>query len=80
MTDYTALKGPDLVHECGQDAQKWADAFCQLVPDAVVENHVLMGWFASAIMHSLDVDRGTIINGEHAEYLMERATRAEVAK
>ena len=72
--DYTQLSGPDLIHECGQNAAKWAAAFQQIVVDAgrTVDEEVMMGWFANAIMHTLDMERGTIINGEHAEYLLSR--------
>ena len=71
MTDYTKLNGPELLHECGTDATKWAAAFCQLNPEAKVDEHTLMGWFANAIMHTLDTERGTIINGEHAQHLLD---------
>jgi len=70
--DYKAMSGPDMVHALGMDATKWASAFCQYNPEANVDEHVVMGWFANAIMHTLDLERGTIINGEHAEYLMSR--------
>jgi len=69
MTDYKKLNGPDLLHECDTDAMKWAEAFCQLNPDVNVDEDVMLGWFANAIMHTLDTERGTIINGEHAQYL-----------
>lgn len=71
MTDYTKLNGPELLHECGSSADKWATAFCQHNPELNADQHVLMGWFANAIMHSLDLSNGTIINGEHAEYLLD---------
>ena len=69
VMDYTKLEGPELLHECGNDADKWAEAFCQH------HKHVswdeAMPWFANAIVHSLDLERGTVINGEHAAYLVE---------
>ncbi len=67
--DYTKLNEPDLLHECGTDASKWAEAFYQKNPDTNVEWDTMFGWFANAIMHALDTERGTIINGEHAQYL-----------
>jgi hypothetical protein len=70
--DYKKLNGSDLLHEMGQDASKWAAAFCQMHPDANVDEDLMLGWFANAIMHALDTERGTIINGEHAEYLLSR--------
>lgn len=71
MTDYTKMDGPKLVNTCGSDAYKWADAFCQFNPEAKVDQEVLMGWFANAIMTSLDMNNGTVINGEHAQYLID---------
>ena len=67
--DYTKLEGPELLHECGNNASKWAEAFCQ--HNTHVTWDQAMPWFANAIMHSLDLERGTVINGEHAEYLLE---------
>lgn len=82
--DYTAMDGPTLLHTCGQDASKWAAAFCQYYPSALSQvegregvvqgedfESIMLGWFANAIMHTLDTERGTIINGEHAQYLLD---------
>ena len=71
--DYTKMSDGDMVHACGQDAGKWAAAFIQKNPGMDHMEDAMLGWFANAIMHSLDVERGTIINGEHAEYLLSRA-------
>lgn len=71
-TDYTNLNGPQLISACGSDAYKWAGAFCQLNPDVDVDQDVLMGWFANAIMTSLDLSNGTVINGDHAQYLIDQ--------
>ena len=75
--NYRELNGPDLLHEMGQDATKWAEAFCQHTPKNQRDEGILMVWFANAIMHTLDTERGTIINGEHAECLLERNSHAE---
>lgn len=72
MTDYTAMGSADMVHECGDDASKWADAFFQFYPHCNVNWDVVMAWFANAIEHSHDVRTGNIINGEHAVYLAAR--------
>ncbi len=69
--NYRHLDGPALLHTMGRDASKWAAAFCELHPDANVDEDLMLGWFANAIMHALDLERGTVINGEHAEYLLE---------
>ena len=71
--NYTKLNDADLLHEMGQDAMKWAEAFCQKHPDANVNEGLMVSWFASAIMHALDTERGTITNGEYAQYLQDRA-------
>ena len=70
--NYRELNGPDLLHEIGQDASKWAAAFCQIIPEGERDEEIMLVWFANAIMHTLDTERGTIINGEHAEYLLRR--------
>jgi len=70
---YKELNEPDLLHEMGLDASKWAAAFCQLNPNVKVDEGLMITWFANAIMHTLDTERGTIINGEHAAYLQEKA-------
>lgn len=77
--DYRKLDGPDLLHEMGQDASKWAAAFCQIHParcpdGRTIDEGLMIAWFANAIMHALDCERGTIINGEHAQYLADRMT------
>ncbi len=61
-TDYTALEGPDLLAECGADATKWAAAFRQTALKlgySDMDEGWLIGWFANAIMHSLDTVNGT---------------------
>ena len=73
--NYKDLNGPDLLHEMGQDASKWAAAFCQIHPSTNVDEGLMIAWFANAIMHTLDTERGTIINGEHAAYLLDRVAR-----
>ena len=55
-----------------KDASKWADALIRHHPHLEPDRDILFGWFANAIVHSLDLERGTVINGEHAEYLMEK--------
>lgn len=72
MTDYTKFEGADLLHELGDDADKWAEAFCQLNPDVNVDQHLLFGWFANAIEHSYDHRLGLVHNGDHMDYLRSR--------
>jgi len=75
--NYRELDGPGLLHEMGQDASKWAAAFCQIHParcsdGTFIDEGLMTAWFANAIQHALDTERGTVINGEHAEYLLSR--------
>lgn len=74
--DYTQLKDADLLHELGDDGAKWAAAFCQHFPDLNVGEDDMLAWFANAIEHSHDVRMGHIINGDHAQYLIDREAKA----
>ena len=71
MIDYTAMNGPELLTACGDEGIKWAEAFCQCNPEVNVDEHVLFGWFANAIEHSHDKRMGHVLNGEHAQYLID---------
>jgi len=70
--DYTKLDGPDMLYALGWDADKWADAFLQFNPKCNIDQHTLMAWFANAIMHNRDIVFGTVHNGEHAQYLIDK--------
>lgn len=56
--DYVGMTGPQLLEALGDDASKWAAAFCQ---HAKTFNHSdidegwMISWFANAIEHSHDV-------------------------
>ena len=70
--DWTKFENSaDLLHAMGTDAYKWAESFCQHFPHADLDEDSVMGWFANAIMYARDTATGTIINGEHAQYLIE---------
>lgn len=57
MTDYTKMDAPGLINACGEDACQWAEAFCQLNPEAVVlPMEVISGWFANAMGTAVDCD------------------------
>jgi len=51
--DYTELNGPKLLHELGDDATRWAEAFCQKFPDN--DKGLMKSWFACAIEYSNDI-------------------------
>jgi hypothetical protein len=56
--DYTALTGPQLLEALGDDASKWAAAFCQYAKTfnhSDIDEGWMIGWFANAIEHSHDV-------------------------
>lgn len=63
MADYTAMESVEMLTALGDDAGKWAAAFCQTFakvhPDQPVPDEGWMiGWFANAIEHSHDVRTG----------------------
>jgi hypothetical protein len=63
MPDYTAMDGPQLLSAMGDDAAKWADAFCQ---------------HAKKLGHG-DIDEGWMIGAnaiESSHDLRMRRTRA----
>lgn len=72
-TDYTKLEGADFLHALGDDAAKWADAFHQTFPECEIDEGIMIGWFANAIEHSYDIRTGRIHNGDHAQYLIDKA-------
>ncbi len=78
--DYTKFDGADLLHELNDDAQKWAAAFLQYNPRCDVGEDVLFSWFANAIERAHDYRTGAIINGEHAQYLLDRAQGLETGE
>jgi len=59
--DYTAMDGPQLLSALGDDAYKWAEAFCQHVKKfdggKELDHGWMITWFANAIEHSHDVRR-----------------------
>jgi len=44
---YTKMSDPEMLRALGDDARKWADAFCQFNPEADHAN--MLTWFANAI-------------------------------
>jgi hypothetical protein len=53
--DYTEMQAGDMLQAVGDDAVKWAKAFCQIIPGA--DEALMIAWFANAIEHSSDVRR-----------------------
>ena len=60
MPDYTKMEGPEMLSALGDNAAKWADAFCQIATQhgLVIDQGWMIGWFANAIEHSYDVRTG----------------------
>lgn len=59
---YAQMSPGDMLTALGDDAEKWADAFCELNPGADREN--MVGWFANAIEHSSDVRGSRLIHDD----------------
>lgn len=60
MTDYTAMDGPTMLREVADNAQKWAEAFCQhakKLGHGDIDEGWMVAWFANAVEHSSDVRR-----------------------
>lgn len=58
--DYTAMSGPQLLAELGDNAAAWAAAFCQhakKLGHGDIDEGWMIGWFANAIENSTDVRR-----------------------
>lgn len=57
MADYTLLDGPAFLEALGDDAMKWAMAFCQIMHKQKweIDESLMVSWFANAIEHSSDV-------------------------
>jgi hypothetical protein len=62
MIDYTKMKGPEMLNALGDDASKWAKAFCQhakKLGHQDIDEGWMIVWFANAIEHSFDVRTST---------------------
>ena len=60
-----AVSAGDWLQRLGDDAMKWAQAFCEKYPEGPPVD-VMVGWFANAIEHSSDVRRGRQIHSDEA--------------
>jgi len=52
MTDYTKMTASEMLQDVGDDAQKWAAAFCQTAEKLGhhgIDEGWMIGWFANAI-------------------------------
>ena len=58
MTDYTKMTASEMLQDVGDDAQKWAAAFCQTAEKLGhhgIDEGWMIGWFANAIEQSTAV-------------------------
>jgi len=57
------------------DARAWAKLFREIYPNCNVPDDIMSGWFANAMMamHDHLVLKGTPINGDHAQHLIDKA-------
>lgn len=78
--DYTKIRGVDLLHECNDDARKWAEAFLQHYPECGIDEESLFDWFANAIERTWDYRTGTIYNGNHLEYEISRSRLMDASR
>ena len=73
MNDY------DMTIHTNPDAMVWTKFFRELNPECNVSDDAMLGWFANAMMamHDHSVYKGAPINGDHAQYLMDKENGVE---
>ena len=56
------------------DAAAWTKFFRECNPNCNVEDDAMLGWFANALMamHDHLMYKGAPLNGDHAEYLINK--------
>ena len=59
------------------DAMAWAKFFCKTMqehPDIVLDESYMVAWFANAMMamHDHLLHQGQPLNGDHAQYLVDK--------
>lgn len=73
MTSY------DLSIHTNPDAEAWVKFFRECNPNCNVDDQVMLGWFANAMMamHDHLVYQGAPMNGDHADYLLNQKNQTE---
>ena len=71
MSDY------DLSIHTNPDAVAWAKFFMKTMEEKeiVIDEGLMIAWFANAMMAMHDHLKGAPINGDHAEYLLEQEAK-----
>jgi len=59
---YTDMNPGDMLQSLGDDAMKWADAFCEQFPD--FDREAAFGWFANAIENTWDTRCSRLTAGD----------------
>lgn len=62
IPNYQAMSPGDMLEAVGDDAHKWAQAFCQQFP--AIDAGTMIGWFANAIEHSGDVRHWRLVRDD----------------
>jgi hypothetical protein len=64
--DFYKMTGPEMVEYCGDNAARWAEAFCRIKEKQGwgamdIDEGLMIGWFANAIEHSTQVRSRPVI-------------------
>lgn len=75
FVDYASMSGGEMLTAVGDDAYRWAEAFCQIKENngwtiEDIDHGLMLAWFANAIVHGQDVQR----------WRMERAARGDMSQ
>lgn len=72
----------DLSIHQNPDAAAWTKLFREKNPDCNVPDDVILTWFANAMMamHDFLMYKGAPINGDHAQYLLDKAAKEEITE
>lgn len=64
----------DMNIHANPDAGAWTKFFRELNPNCNVDDDIMLGWFANAMMamHDHLIYKGSPINGDHAEYMLRK--------
>jgi len=70
MTNY------DRTIHSNPDALAWTKFFRELNPQCNVSDDMMLAWFANAMMamHDHLINSGAPLNGDHAQYLIDKTT------
>lgn len=61
----------DMSIHANPDAKAWTEFFRKCNPDCNITDDVMLGWFANAMMAMHDYLKGTPVNGDHAQFILD---------